>query len=558
MAERLAYRGLFRAGEPVRAADVAAGPPRRAVAPPERAASLALDAALEMARPRCKGAEPLWSLIQRLEFIFCLAPLWDLSEQIEADIAARTGRASRPGRKRHWPIMCALALEVALWDSGSMRAAVRELSDPATWRRLRRATQRAWPDRPDRLLPPRPISRSQYHRARRRHTLPRLAEIKAWAENASAQAARWIGMLDPAAARGVTRPQPGNVVAGDATSLKPHNSLDLDLGDGLWLDPDSGLWLDPATGLLFDPATGLLFDPDTGEIAPHRPGPDGGASAGRRCLILSSRLPHPGERIIHTISLIGPGSDATAYTDDILRLRRQHPAHAHGIAAAVYDGALHAHDMVRLLGEGITPIAKVHRPKGKYATASLGERKITLPGGIRRRAVVTAIDGTPTIAAADTAGETWHIPLTRTRTCIRRNKRRPFAVTTCWRIPPHPLAGPLAGGTLTIPHNPAKPRKAIDTNRALRVIPPSDPDYDRLYGLREDVESTNNHLKERLRYGRSHTIGAHRQQLNLIGYQIHTLITALTSHHQRTAKPLTEWFGQHQPSTGWPGQHQPP
>lgn len=44
-----------------------------------------------------------------------------------------------------------------------------------------------------------------------------------------------------------------------------------------------------------------------------------------------------------------------------------------------------------------------------------------------------------------------------------------------------------------------------------------------------------------------HTIGAHRQQLNLIGYQIHTLITALTSHHQRTAKPLTEWFGQHQP-----------
>ena len=547
MAERLAYRGLFRDGEPVRAADVAAGPPRRAVEP-ERAASLALDAALEMARPRCRGAEPLWSLIQRLEFVFCLAPLWDLSEQIEADIAARTGRASRPGRKRHWPIMLALALEVALWDSGSIRAAVRELSDPATWRRLRKKAKRAWPDRPDRRLPPRPISRSQYHRARRRHTLPRLAEIKAWAENASAQAARWIGMLDPAAARSVTRPQPGNVVAGDATRLKPHNNLDLDPDSGLCLDADSGLWLDPATG--------LLFDPDTGEIAPLKPDPDG--SAGRRCLIVSSRLSHPGERIIHTISLIGPGSDATAYTDDVLRLRRHHPAHAHGIAAAVYDGALHAHDMVRLLGEGIAPIAKVHRPKGQYATANIGERKITLPGGTRRRAVVTAIDGTPTISAADTSGETWHIPLTRTQTRIRRNKRRPFAVTTCWRIPPHPLAGPLAGGALTIPHNPAKPRKAINTNRALRVIPSSDPDYDRLYGLREDVESINNHLKERLRYGRSHTIGAHRQQLNLIGYQIHTLITALTSHHQRTAKPLTEWFGQHQPPTGWPGQHQPP
>ncbi len=365
-------------------------------------------------------------------------------------------------------------------------------------------------------------------------------------------------MLDPGASRCVTRPKPGNVVAGDATLLKPHSNLDL----GPLPDPDSGLLFDPDTGLCLDPASGLLFDPDTGELTLHRPGPGPAAraarAAGRRCLILSSRLPHPGERVIHAISLIGPGSDATAYTDDILRLRQQHPAHAHGIAAAVYDGALHAHDMVRLLGEGITPIAKVHRHNKQYASASLGEHKITLPGGAKRQAVVTAIDGTPTIAAADTAGETWHIPLTRTRTCIRRNKRRPFAVTTCWRIPPHPLAGPLAGGTLTIPHNPAKPRKAIDTNRALRVIPPSDPDYDRLYGLREDVESTNNHLKERLRYGRSHTIGAHRQQLNLIGYQIHTLITALTSHHQRTAKPLTEWFGQHQPSTGWPGQHQPP
>ncbi len=143
MAERLAYRGLFRGGEPVRAADVAAGPPGRAGAA-ERAASLAADAALGMARPRRRGAEPLWSLVQRLEFAFCLAPLWDLSEEIEADIAAPAeGRAPGPGRKRHWPIMCALALEVALWDSGSMRAAVREISDPATWMRLRRATRRA-------------------------------------------------------------------------------------------------------------------------------------------------------------------------------------------------------------------------------------------------------------------------------------------------------------------------------------------------------------------------------------------------------------------------------
>ena len=526
MAERRAFRSLFR-DEPVRAAEVAAGPPRAA---PGRAGALARAAALSLTLPgrRSKTAEPLLGLTRRLEHIFCLAPLWDLSEQIEADIAAQTGpgRAGRPGRKRCWPIMCALALDVALWESGSIRAAVRELSDPGTWKRLRRKTQKAWPHHPRRHLPKHPISRSQYHRARRRHTLPRLAEIKTWAETTSAEAARWIDMLDPHTAKCSTRLWPGNVIAGDTTYMKALCGA----------DPHS---------------PGLRLDPHTGELAPRRFDPDArpyhthtGTGVGHRCLVLSTRHGHPGERIIHSIGPIGPGSDATAYTDDILRLQQHQPVFAAGAAAAVYDGALHADDMIRLQNNAVIPIAKTHRTNRKYATANLGRPNATLAGGGRRRVAVTAIDGTPTIAGTDADGELWHIPLVRTKTRVRRNKRRPASIHTRWRIPRHPLAGPLAGATLGIRHNPDNHRQALDINRALRIIPPSDEDYDRLYGLREDVESTNNHLKERLRHGRAHTIGTDRIQLNLIGYQIHTLITALTNWQRRTGGNLAPWFGQ--------------
>ena len=534
MAERRAFRSLFR-GEPVRAAEVAAGPPGAAAE--DRSGALARSAALSLTLPgRSKTAEPLLGLSRRLEHIFCLAPLWDLSEQIEADIAAQTGYdpAARPGRKRCWPIMCALALDVALWESGSIRAAVRELSDPGTWNRLRRRTEQAWPDHPSRRLPEHPISRSQYHRARRRHTLPRLAEIKAWAETTSAQASRWIGMLDPRTAKCATRLLAGNVIAGDTTYLKALSGI----------DPDN---------------PGLLLDVVTGELTPRRFDPDArpyhtrtGSGVGHRCLVLSGRHGHPGERIIYCICLTGAGSDATAFTDNILRLQQHQPAFAAGAAAAVYDGALHAPDMIRLQDNAIIPIAKTHRTGGKYATANLGQRQATLPGGTRRRIAVTAIDGTPAIDATDANGELWHIPLTRTKTRIRRNKHRPCAIHTRWRVPTtsdNPdsaaLAGPLAGATLGIRHNPDDHSEALRINRALRIIPPSEKAYGDLYGLREDVESTNNHLKERLRHGRAHTIGTDRIQLNLIGYQIHTLITTLTNWQRRTGGDLTPWFGQH-------------
>ena len=516
MAEALDCRGWFRGLRPVLVADAARA---MAAAPGQGRVS-----------ERAKTRAPRHSLGQVLELIFCFAPLWEIAEQIEAETAA--AEANRPGRRRGYPIMALLIWDVALWVYGSARAVDRELRDPRVWRTLRRAVEQAWPHHRHRRLPKRPISRSQYHRGRERHLKPRDAQLTAWAENVAAEAAVFMGMLEIAA--DPTRPRSHNTVYGDATWVKALFAA----------DPRPRL--DTATGELVLPRS----DPDARAYHTHT-----GAGVGHQAVLAIIRL-HSGERIILSALLNHPGrSDATAFTDKILQLAERDPRLAAGLTAAVYDGALHADDMTRLLDAAIIPVAKVHRkPKGAPAIANLGHRDITLGDGTKTAVELAAVDGTPVIISADHAGRPAYIPLVRTKTRIRRNKHNPAAVNTRWRIPTtsdNPesatLAGPLAGATLGIRHNPDNPREAQRINRALRVIPPSDEDYDRLYGLREDAESTNNHLKERLRHGRAPTIGTHRLQLNLIGYQIHTLITALTNHAHRTGKPLTRWFGQHQP-----------
>lgn len=517
MAEALALRGWFRDRRPVLVADAARA---MAAAPgPERVSE------------RAKTRAPLHSRGQVLALIFCFAPLWEIAEQIEAEIAA--AEANRAGRRRAYPIMALLIWDVALWVYGSARAVDRELQDPRLWRTLRRAVKRAWPDRRRWRLPKRPISRSQYHRGRERHLKPRDAQLTAWAEKVAAEAAVFMGMLETAA--DPTRPLSHNTVYGDATWVKAL------------LAADPRPRLDTATGELVLPRC----DPDARPYHTHT-----GTGVGHQAVLALIRGPHPGERIILSALLNHPGrSDATAFTDKILELAERDPRLAAGLTAAVYDGALHAPDMIRLLNAGVVPVAKVHHNQGGApAAANLGPADITLPDGTRTTAELAAVDGTPAIISADHAGRPAYIPLIRTKTRIRRNKHHPAAVNTRWRIPTtsdNPesaaLAGPLTGATLGIRHNPPNPREALRINRALRVIPPSDDDYDRLYGLREDAESTNNHLKERLRHGRAPTIGTHRLQLNLTGYQIHTLITALTNWHHRTGGDITRWFGQHQP-----------
>lgn len=82
-----------------------------------------------------------------------------------------------------------------------------------------------------------------------------------------------------------------------------------------------------------------------------------------------------------------------------------------------------------------------------------------------------------------------------------------------------------------------KPRQ-----RYLRSIPLNDPDFSRLYGLREDTESMHNDYKSRLVNRRARSVGLARREMDLRGYQFHQGITALLTLHYRTGGDVSPYF----------------
>lgn len=515
MAESLARRGLFPGCEPVRVKDL------------HRAASGEDPPQGRQRRPRAKTAEPALSIIETMEHAAAGRWLWETSERIEAEIKAQEPR-QRPGRRRAYPITALLLVEIALKSTcWSVRAAMRELRDPTNAERLSKAASVAWPDHPDRRLPVGFITRSQYLRGLRKCLKHQVEETQADTETASADAAVKAEMLQGGS---LTHPEISSVIAGDGTWTRART--------------------DAAPG---DTAA----DPVTGEIRLRRCDPDAVAyhtqrqdtARGLMCVFGSARNEHHGERIV-LFAEIGPRrSDANVFTDKYLDLRAAHPQIAQGATAVVYDRALQPPAIDRLQNAATIALSKPKRnPDGGPAIRNLGLYDVTLADGTETSVNVIAVDGTPTIIRHDHTGEPWHVPLKRTKTEIKPNKRRPDALSTQWRIPTPAdnanaaaLAGELSGAPLIIRHN---PHNKPSHSQALRVIPPSDDDYDHLYRLREDVESLNNHYKSRLPNRRAHTYGRWRQQLNLIGYQNWWIITTLANWRRRTGGDLTDWFGQ--------------
>ena len=235
----------------------------------------------------------------------------------------------------------------------------------------------------------------------------------------------------------------------------------------------------------------------------------------------------------------------------ILNMRRRYPHLRKGLRGVIYDMALHAKNIDRFLDNGIIPISKVQRTKDdKPAAINLGNHTFTTPKGTKTTTAVIAIDGTPCIPIINENGTDSYMPLQRIHTQLNRH----INITTVygtWQVPDHPLTPPtLAGATTRIRHNSTTEERKTGKprTRALRVIPEgTDPDYDRLSGLRQDTESTNSHIKYLLPNGRARTATTRRQKLNVLAYRVTVMTKTLIMHHQRTGTPLADWFGEHRP-----------
>ena len=340
-----------------------------------------------------------------------------------------------------------------------------------------------------------------------------------------------------------------DLLTAKAGSVNHPHTTQIAMGDGTWIPSmyknGSQQTINPKTGKV------RRFDPDA--VPYHTPdGKITRGAYGRQLVLASVRGPHRNERIILGAAFKPPGkSDATIFTDMILNMRKRRPHLRKSLHGVVYDMALHATDIDRFLDNGIIPISKVQRTKGdKPAAVNLGEHTFTTFKGTNETAEIIALDGTPCITVTNETGSDSYMPLKRVHTQLNRH----INVTTVygtWQVPDHPLTPPtLVGATTRIRHNSTTEERKHHKRRtrALRVIPEgTDPDFDRLFGLREDPESTNSHLKSLLPNGRARTATTSRQTLNHIAYRINIMVKALISHHQRTGIPLQYWLGEHQP-----------
>ena len=63
------------------------------------------------------------------------------------------------------------------------------------------------------------------------------------------------------------------------------------------------------------------------------------------------------------------------------------------------------------------------------------------------------------------------------------------------------------------PCEPRRQNQRLNRTENVRPIPPSDPDFARLYARRNDAESINRNLEDSLFLGRAHSVGLLRQQV---------------------------------------------
>lgn len=86
-----------------------------------------------------------------------------------------------------------------------------------------------------------------------------------------------------------------------------------------------------------------------------------------------------------------------------------------------------------------------------------------------------------------------------------------------YRLPEH-----LGGGQITVRLHQDRDDRRRKFNRTenVRPIPPSDPDFPRLYGRRNDSESLNRSLEDTLFLGRAHSLGWRRQQVEMLGWAL--------------------------------------
>jgi hypothetical protein len=143
------------------------------------------------------------------------------------------------------------------------------------------------------------------------------------------------------------------------------------------------------------------------------------------------------------------------------------------------------------------------------------------------RLALHAVGGALGYLEADERGDPVFVPFIRVRTLRRPNKRR-FRFYNEYTLPDSLGTGLIR---VRLTGDEADRRRKLNRAENLRAIPPSDPDFARLYARRNDAESTNRALQDSMFLARAHSVGAAGQDADLLGYAL--LVNARAYARQR-------------------------
>ena len=456
------------------------------------------------------------------------------------EMAAVVPEKDRVGRPRAFPTYLVLGFAVLQRVFRSGARAETELTDPATWQTLRSAVaaaQAAFTDL-DIVDPgPRPPHWDAYRYARDRYlTDPEIQEdlVAVFTWHAVCQA-REMGLLDPHGPGSLCHPDPSRTVYGDGTVIRP-----------MYRPPAARRSTDPATG---DTTVTYLdeagrpteaptrrFDPDAADYHGHT-----GSVHGQNFVAWSVRGPGAHQRVVLNVGRVArPGQEAN---DALAAFWPLHEVAGSGIQAVVYDGAMRgAHIDELMTRAGVVVINKVHSSSktaarrgkaGKARWYSLGSWEHDSPAGPCTH-LLAAVDGAVSEVGLDHAGRPVVLASLH-RVQIKRPRRAsgryhfnvgytvpcPAGDFTAW-VTPHGQAG--------------------DTNHkradAVRVIAEGEPEFDALYGLRNDAESFNAQLKRTLLVDRAMSLGGRRQLLDVLAFaMLHNARNAYRAQLEQSAHP---------------------
>lgn len=418
------------------------------------------------------------SALEKIEGILINPELYELADQIPPSMRERGGRG------RTYPDYMLLVYEALVSVHRSARQVEAELKHPVVWNFMRKIVKKRFPEDRSKWLPSEPMRRHHYLYGRNRYLacpfiLERLMQVHR--QTATAQAAG-IGLVDPDGPGSWTHPHLTRMLYADGKVVTP-----------LFKARAGDTKVDKGTGeiktLRYEPDAGLHFE-GTGETA-----------YGTKFVMVAVRSGEERGRMILDFDWVPkPGGEASVAMDCFGRVAPLVP----GAQGVIYDTALRGVHHQKLLRElGLMPVNKVtaaekgskkpRRDEGQRVEKNVHfeDKEVTLSDGSVKTLRLFAQGGAVGMAEFTDTGEMVFKELVRKRTHRNQDKTGLYRWYNDYRLPEE-----YGGGTITIRlHGDATDVvRKFNRTENIRPIPPSDPDFKKIYARRNDSEIGRAHV----------------------------------------------------------------